>query len=197
MTLDYYNQQYDQTSEKYKVLLYPVSRTDERYLQVRNKHYVPNHGCIGRQIHYLVYVSDISHWVGIISGASAVWACKPRDDFFGITTENRKEVINKIINNVVFRLEIRRPNLGTMILSEFRKKIVKDWIEKYHDEPIGFETFVFGENRNGRMYLADNWSKVGITQGSAKYKPHGAYNVGERRVTDKKIILCKKIKETW
>lgn len=172
-----------------------VSRSHKDYQDIRDRHYVENHGCIGRQLHYLVKMDDKT--IGIISGASAVWACKPRDDFFGINKDNRIKEIGKIINNVVFRLEYNQPNLGSQILSMWRKQVVIDWNKRYNDMPVGFETFVFGENRNGRMYRADNWKEVGITQGSAKYKPHGAYGVGERKITDKKIILCKKIKENW
>jgi hypothetical protein len=126
-----------------------------------------------------------------ILNLSAVWACKPRDDFFGITKENRVETIDKIINNVVFRLIKNEKNLATQILSLWRKTILKDWKEKYGGEIIGFETFVYGENRVGTIYKADNWKLVGKTQGSAKCKPHGAYNLGERKKTDIKLIFCK------
>ncbi len=168
-----------------------VSRTNPLYKGIRDQHYVENHGCIGRQLHYLVYQDDVL--VGIISGASAVWACKPRDDFFGVTKENRIEKIADIVNNVVFRLEIRQPNLGTQVLSKWRKQIKVDWKAKYGSDISGFETFIFGDNRNGAMYKADNWIYVGETQGSAKHKPHGAYNKGERLVVPQKLIFCKTI----
>ena len=172
-----------------------VKRSNPDYQKIRDKHYVANHGCIGRQLHYLVKLDDLI--IGIISGASAVWACKPRDDFFGINKDNRVEEIGKIINNVVFRLELNGTNFASQILSIFRKQVVKDWKERYNCSPIGFETFIFGENRTGASYKADNWKYVGITQGSAKYKPHGAYGVGERLITEKKLIFCKMIKEKW
>lgn len=182
--------------------LQQVSRENPEYKSIRNQHYVKNHGCIGKQIHYLIFSNDLGEVfgqkpLGIISGASAVWACKPRDDYFGITKENRVDVIDKIINNTVFRLITRDKNLGSMVLSLFRKQVINDWQKKYNTEVIGFETFVFGENRTGTIYKADNWQYVGETQGSAKYKPHGAYNKGERLQTDKKLIFCKRLKETW
>ena len=172
------------------------SRENQYYKEIRNEHYVKNHGCIGKQLHYLIYEKGdlFERPIGIISGASAVWACKPRDDFFGITKDNRIEKIGKIINNVVFRLNKNEKNLATKILSLWRKQILKDWKEKYGGEVIGFETFVFGENRVGTIYKADNWKLVGETQGSAKYKPHGAYNKGERKKTEIKLIFCKTLK---
>jgi hypothetical protein len=167
-------------------------RSDPIYQEIRNRHYVENHGCIGRQLHYLVYVDGkIS---GIISGASPVWACAPRDNFFGITKDNREYVVGRlVINNVVFRLEERIPNLGTVVLSKWRKQVVKDWVERYGDSPLGFETFIFGENRTGAMYKADNWVYVGETKGNTKFKPHGAYGITERKQVEKKLIFCKMI----
>lgn len=167
-------------------------RTDSRYIEIRNRHYVENHGCIGRQFHYLVRLDG--KIVGIISGASPVWACGPRDGFFGITKDNRVDLVGKhIINNVVFRLEERIPNLGTQTLSLWRKRIVSDWEDRYGDKVIGFETFIFGENRFGSMYKADNWLYVGETKGNTKFKPHGAYGITERKSVPTKMIFCKRI----
>lgn len=177
---------------KYNIELVKCKRTNPDYQAIRDRHYVANHGCIGRQCHYLVYVD--SEIVGIISGASAVWACKPRDDFFGINKDNRREKINKVINNVVFRLEHSKKNLGTQILSKWRKRILIDWQDRYKDNVIGFETFIFGENRKGSMYKADNWLHCGETKGSAKCKPHGAYGIGLRKPTDIKLVFCKELK---
>jgi Domain of unknown function (DUF4338) len=57
------------------------------WLDIRSRHYVPYKGLGGRQLHYLVrYQGQV---IGICSGASCVMAVKPRDEFFGITDENR------------------------------------------------------------------------------------------------------------
>jgi len=140
-------------------------------------------------LHYLVLYNDVV--VGIISGASAVWACKPRDDFFDITKDNRIEKIGQIVNNVVFRLEITEKNLGTRVLKLWRNTVVKDWEEKYASSVLGFETFVFGPNRTGALYKADNWEYVGETAGSTKLHLHGCYNAQERITTEVKHIFCK------
>lgn len=171
-------------------ILTECSRADPEYKSIRDRHYVPNHGCIGRQLHYKILLDN--NVIGIISGASAVWACAPRDEWFGITKENRVTEINKIINNVVFRLELRQHNLASEILAEWRKRCKRDWIMKYGGFVRGFETFIFGEQRDGRSYRADNWTYVGETKGSAKVKHHGAYGIGERSQTDIKHIFCHK-----
>lgn len=165
-------------------------RSNPIYQEIRNRHYVENHGCIGRQFHYLVKLDG--RVIGIISGASPVWACSPRDNFFKIDKENRIQMVGHyIVNNVVFRLEERIPNLGTQVLAMWRKRVAQDWKERYGDDVLGFETFIFGENRTGAMYKADNWTYVGETQGNTKFKPHGAYGVTERKKVEKKLIFCK------
>ena len=50
--------------------LIKVKRTNPEYKEVRDRHYVPNHGCIGRQVHYNVL--EDNKMLGIISGASAI-----------------------------------------------------------------------------------------------------------------------------
>jgi hypothetical protein len=175
---------------KYAFKLVPCKRTDPRYVEIRDRHYVENHGCIGRQKHYLIELDN--EIIGIISGASPVWACSPRDNFFGINKENRVRLVgHNIVNNVVFRLEKSFPNIGTQILKEWRNRIALDWESSYGDKTIGFETFIFGENRTGAMYKADNWIYVGETKGNTKFKPHGAYGITERREVEKKLIFCK------
>lgn len=174
------------------------SRSDIEYKIIRDRHYVANHGCIGKQLHYLIYEGEgiLEQPIGIISGASAIWASEYRDKFFGINKGNRIEKIDKIIDNVVFRLEKNNRNYGSQIMALWRKTILKDWTKRYGTEVIGFETFVFGKERFGTIYKADNWTYVGQTKGSAKYKPHGAYNIGERKKTEIKLIFCKIINLT-
>lgn len=174
-------------------------KSDKEYNEIRNRHYVPNHGTIGRQCHYKIYYND--ELVGVIVGASAVFASKPRDEFFNIHKENRIDKIGSIICNTVFRLENNIDNLGTQILSLWRKQVTLDWFKKYNIIPIGFETFIYGENRFGSMYKADNWSYCGITAGSTKYRPkeHGGYDRGAKHLrieTNKKFVFCKKIAKT-
>lgn len=50
----------------YNVRLEQCSRGDRRYQEIRNRHYVPNHGSVGQQIHYLIWLDG--KICGIISG---------------------------------------------------------------------------------------------------------------------------------
>lgn len=177
----------------YNVMLLGCKRTDPIYQAFRNRHYVPNKGAIGQQIHYIIYLDCIP--VGIISGGSAVYATKPRDEFFGITKHNRTIALNGIINNTVFRLERNLPNLGTQILAMWRRQIVVDWVSKYHVIPCGFETFIIeNERRKGAMYKADNWAYVGNTSGNTKMHLHGIDKEFQRMSNIPKLIFCKRIR---
>ena len=180
-------------SPMYAVTLVKCKRSDPVYQAFRERHYIPNKGAIGQQLHYLIFLGEES--VGIISGGSAAYATQTRDVFFGITKANRKVALNGIIDNTVFRLEKNLPNLGTQILSLWRRRVAKDWEEKYHVKPCGFETFIIeNETRKGAMYKADNWTFVGETTGSTKVHNHGADKAFERAHVVKKLVFCKWIR---
>lgn len=178
---------------KYNIRLERCKRTDPRYKEIRDRHYVPNHGAIGQQIHYLIYLDD--RIVGIISGGAAVYAVKSRDEFFGITKENRHVALNGIINNIVFRLEENLPNLATQIMALWRRTVAIDWKQRYNVDVAGFETFVIeNDTRKGALYKADNWTYVGKTSGNTKTHKHGAEKKSERIQTEQKLIFCKWIR---
>lgn len=181
----------------YDVVLKKCSRTDYEYKEIRDRHYIPNNGAIGQQLHYLVRLKEDGKYktVGIISAGSAAYAVKARDEFFGITNDNRRTALNGIVDNTVFRLEVRMKNLGTQVLSMWQKQVQKDWYAAYGVNVAGFETFIIeNEQRKGAMYKADNWTFVGETSGSTKKHNHGIGKVSERQSVCKKLVFCKWVK---
>ena len=172
------------------ITLEQVGRTDRRYLDIRARHYVEPNGCIGQQVHHLVV--DDSEVIGIISGASAVYATRHRDNFFGITKDNRSLVLNGIVNNTVFRLEKHEPNLATQILAKWRTLIPSLWLEKYGVVVYGFETFVVEEEfRKGTLYKADNWTFVGRTSGASKRRNGIEKPADDWAQVAPKLVFCK------
>jgi len=134
--------------------------------------------------------------VGIISGASSVWAVAARDAFFGLNKSNRRAALPSIINNVTFRLEVHHKNLATQTLALWRRTIGRDWQERYGVKVAGFETFVVEEPyRKGALYLADNWVHLGNTTGRTKEHAvaAGLKAKAEWRDTPKKMIFAKKV----
>jgi hypothetical protein len=180
---------------KSEITLEVCSRSDKRYLSCRNRHYIPNRGCHGQQIHFLIYYKG--EQVGIISGASSVYAVGARDKFFNIPQDKKikqKRYLPAIINNVVFRLEHHEKNLGTRILSKFRKVSALLWKRLYGVDVIGFETFVIeNDRRKGALYKADNWAYLGETKGNTK-SHNGLTNKAQRRSTEIKLIFAIKTK---
>lgn len=179
-----------------KILFLEVcKRTNLIYQEIRNRHYVDNHGTQGAQIHFLINYNDV--YCGIISGASSVYGVKARDDFFRIPKDKKlkeKFYLPAIINNTVFRLENHEKNLGTKILKLWRNTINLLWEQIYEIPVIGFETFVVEEDyRKGCMYKADNWIFCGETKGSTKIHK-GMINPFKRLKTNKKLIYCRWIK---
>ena len=154
---------------------------------------------MGQQLQYLIFYG--SEVVVIIGGASAVFANQARDEFFGLAEEAevKTQQLNSIVNNNVFRLEYPAPNLATIVLSIWRKRIMEDW-EKLYGVPIaGFETFVVeerlwnGKTRNGACYRADNWEMVGITRGYGKTNARGR-EIQDKTLRSKKLVYCLRIK---
>lgn len=180
-----------------EIRLDKCKRSSIEYQEIRSRHYIPNNGAVGQQLHYIVKISDGGGYrtVGIISAGSAAYAVGSRDRFFGINKENRQIALNSIVDNTVFRLEERIPNLGTQVLAMWRKRVQKDWFDTYGVKVAGFETFIIeSEQRKGAMYKADNWSFVGQTDGSTKFHKHGVDKQFERRETCKKLVFCKWVK---
>lgn len=177
---------------RYDVRLQMCKRSNLAYQEIRDRHYVPNHGAVGQQLHYLIYLGE--EIAGIISGGGAAYAVGPRDVYFGITKENRNVALNGIVDNTVFRLEKNLPNLGTQILKLWRNRVIVDWEEKYGVKVAGFETFVVEEEyRKGAVYKADNWDYVGETQGTTKFHQHGIEKSFQRMNVGKKMIFCKRV----
>jgi hypothetical protein len=166
------------------------SRTDPRYKEIRDRHYVENKGSIGQQIHFIVwYKKKIA---GIISGGSSVWGTSGRDAFFGIDKANRKQFLNSIINNTVFRLVNNEKNLATQVMALWRRIVPHVWFDIYAAIPVGFETFVVEEDfRKGALYKADNWIYLGESAGSGKVH-RGLNRAATRKKVGKKLIFAKK-----
>ena len=165
------------------------SAGDPRYCDIRKDHYVVKKGNHGQQVHFLVWYKG--ELAGIISGGGAVYACAPRNNFFGMTKDNTQKVINGVVDNTVFRLVNHEKNLGSRVLSLWEKTVAVVWKDLYGAEVYGFETFIVREGlmqevkedgvhevilvpdpegvvRRGNLYKASNWLYCGETSGSAK-----------------------------
>jgi hypothetical protein len=186
-----------------------VSTSDERWAQFRMDHYIKSYdfeqfkatrkrrtlnakepaelvfkvGERAQQIHFLVWYKG--EQVGIISGGSAVYETRLRDNFFKMPKETveRKRVINSIVNNTVYHLASREKFLFSRALALWEKVVPYVWNELYEVPVCGFETFISKEETDnggrGSGYQGTGWKLLGKTAGNAK------------TLTTPKSVLCK------
>ncbi len=149
------------------------SANDPVYLDIRSRHYVVQKGTHGQQVHFKVWYRG--KCVGIISGASAVYATESRDAFFKLTKDNRTRCLNGIIDNTVFRLELHEHNLASRIVSLWEKSVVWVWENLYEVKVFGFETFIIPEgftteevlDAKRRVVLVDDPTGKNMRKGGA------------------------------
>lgn len=138
-----------------------------------------------RRINYLIFKTNGGDLIGAVGISSCVLALSDRDNFIGWSKEKRLSNSNMVGNNYRFCLipDNDVENAGTMALKLLRTVGKERWESKYGDELVLLETYVQPEidgedykKRNGAVYLADNWIKVGMTKGnSIKKAPLGLW----------------------
>lgn len=148
-------------SFKYPCLV-RVPKGDKVFASLYLSHYPESLGIVGRSSCYLIIYQQ--RLVGIIGANSPPYSVKPIDKFFGITKENRTELLCSIMNNEVFRIIRPAKNLATMTLKTFRRQMKREYDEKYNEKLVGLLTFV-EPPRTGAIYKADNWAFLGMTKG--------------------------------
>lgn len=177
-----------------------TKRTDERLLERMKIHYSNPKGFVGRNICYAIYYNDI--YYGHIVGGSATRFLPGRNEFFNMTLKDLNKIVNNIFYNIC-KMDDKYPlrNFTTKVLSEFKKQIEKDWLLKYNDEILGFETLI-EKPRKGELYLKDGWTKVGETigytckrisgKGTDSWTGRRIWNTNKEELRPK-IVLCSKI----
>lgn len=178
-----------------------IKRTDPRILQNMAIHYSQPKGFVGRNICYAVIYNNL--YYGSIVGGSSTLHLVGRDEYFGLTKENKKSHLNNIINNIFFHVEKVDGKYPVRwftaeVLSLFRETIARDWELKYGDKVIGFETLV-ELPRTGDCYKKDGWNLVGQTKGYTckRGAGKGTDSWSGKRVWDTenlrpKLVFCKK-----
>lgn len=125
--------------------------------------YVPTTRTVGRCLKYIVSYEgrDVgTFWLG--SGFKPT--PKAILNFFKKSQKEFDKIFNCVADNKRFCMKESIPNLGSQILSAIRKRAKKDWFEKYGDDLIAIVTTI-GADKNGAIYLADNWKNIGQTAG--------------------------------
>ena len=125
--------------------------------------YVPTIRTVGRCLKYIISYEgrDVgTFWLG--SGFKPT--PKAILNFFEKSQKEFDEIFNSIADNKRFCMKESIPNIGSQILSQIRKRAKKDWKVKYGNDLLAIVTTI-GADKNGAVYLADNWIKIGETAG--------------------------------
>jgi hypothetical protein len=131
-----------------------------------------------RNIRWLAYETVSGNLIGVVGLSSATIAVTKRDEYIGWDFDTKIKNLGMVANNSRFCLIQKNftiKNVGSMVLKQLRIVGAKRWEEKYNQKLILLETFVQFDRelelnghkqRNGSVYLADNWVNVGLTVGS-------------------------------
>jgi hypothetical protein len=134
--------------------------------------YVPTNSSVGRRIDWLIYqdTDSLPECIGMIGLGSSVYP-PPKDilNYLKVTKQEYKLIFNQISNNWRFCFSKSVKNAGTQTLKQLRQKAPSAWKQKYGDDLKHIITFV-GAGKNGAVYLADNWSRIGETSGLPAHK---------------------------
>ena len=136
---------------------------------IENHHsYVPTNSSVGRRIDWLIYYHQ--ELVGMIGLGSSVYP-PPKDILrhLNLTKDEYKGIFNTIANNWRFCMTTSIKNAGSQILKQLRQKAPMAWKNKYNNDLTHIITFV-GANKNGAVYKADNWIRIGETSGLPPHK---------------------------
>jgi|JI10StandDraft_1071094.scaffolds.fasta_scaffold388066_2 hypothetical protein len=145
------------------IVLTATKRTDERLLERMENHYSKPKGFVGRNICYAVSVGD--DYFGHIVAGSATRFLPGRHDYLGTTPEQLNSIVNNIFFNVAPVSE-KYPlrNFTAKVVKAFVSQVTRDWMTKYGDPVVGFETLV-ELPRQGVLYKRAGWVEVGHTKG--------------------------------
>ena len=139
------------------------------------------------QHHYLGYRSrvgqNLPYWVGDKQGrplgclgfGAPAWQCAARDRWIGWEAAQRARQLGGIVNNTRFLIFawVRVPHLASHVLGLVRRRLGRDWQQKYGPPIWWLETFVDRQRIAGTCYRSANWLCMGQTQGRGRQGPAG------------------------
>lgn len=164
---------------------------------IKHHSYVASARTVGRVIKYLIWYENRvvgTFWIG--SGFKPT--PKAILNFFKKSQFEFNKIFNEVADNKRFAMAESIPNLGSRILKEVRNRAAQDWYNRYGNDLQAIVTTI-GNGKNGAVYLADNWQKIGETAGlpkrekSVSMKWNDSDEIKERYVKptgeNKKLIL--------
>lgn len=128
-------------------------------------HYLGALPKIGNTLWYVVLWAG--EWVALLSFSAAALKCTVRDDWIGWTFRHQFDRLNLVANNSRFLIlpHCHYKNLASRVLSLCRRRIQRDWQDRFGHPLLLLETFVDPTRYQGTIYQAANWCFLGLTKG--------------------------------
>lgn len=133
------------------------------------------------QHHYLgcpvPYGAHLRYWIvqqgqrlGCLLWTSPAWRMKPRDAWIGWSDAQRRENLQRIVNNGRFLILpwVKVTGLASLVLARCARQLPADWEAHYGYRPWLLETLVETQRFAGTCYRAANWIGVGQTAGRGR-----------------------------
>ena len=135
-------------------------------------HYLGLGTLVGPHLRYLV--SWEGGWLAAFGFSGAAWSLRPRDQWIGWSSEQRRQRLPEVVNQARFLILpwVHSKNLASHLLALSVRWLVRDWQQRYRHRPLLLETFVDASRYSGTCYRAANWIHLGVSQGRGKMDRH-------------------------
>lgn len=124
---------------------------------------------VGAQQRYLI-ASEHHGYLGALGFSAAARRVAARDQWIGWSDAVRGEHLHRVVCNSRFLILpwVHVRNLASRVLGLARRRVVRDWQQRYGYEPVLLESFVEPERFTGISYRAANWVELGETSGRGR-----------------------------
>jgi len=150
---------------------------------IRAFHMIGDTSVYGHRICYMV--ESEGRDVGCLQFSASAWSLAARDEWIGWTVPDKKARLHLVVNNsrTLILPWVHAANLGSRILSQAARQVLRDWLAAFCYEPVLLETFVDTSFYSGTIYKAANWTYLGNTKGRGRNDRHS-----EKLLTEKAIF---------
>ena len=158
-----------------QIELVSVSARDDRELSrlwndlLAGYHYLGYTPLVGAQQRYLI-ASEHHGYLGALGFSAAARRVAARDHWIGWSDAVRAEHLRRVVCNSRFLILpwVHVRNLASRVLGLARRRVVRDWQQRYGYAPVLLESFVEQERCAGISYRAANWVALGETSGRGR-----------------------------
>ncbi len=175
-----------------------VSASAERELSalwndlIAGYHYLGYTPLVGAQQRYLI-ASARHGYLGALGFSAAARRVAARDHWIGWSDQGRAAHLHRVVCNSRFLILpwVHVRNLASRVLGLARRRVGRDWQQRYGYAPVLLESFVEPARGAGSSYRAANWVELGQTRG------RGRQDRAHAGAATKKTVFVYPLCEQW